>query len=305
MSLLRKIQQSLMEENSNLGPILLKLRFLALKLGSNLLEEWVKHENEGYPDDIEVPAYRKIPVSYKATFLGPAGFSIPNAPIPPLLIEKFCGEKWVDYEIRQSVAAVDSLLSDDKTGQLEFDASNLIMVLQGKVYEDLACSSVTGTVSRAALNEVRHKIRSKVLDLTIELEKKIPIAIDITISTAGSPEPDDTEAATQLTQNIIYGDNTNVNVSGDNNAVSITVKSGDISSLRQALISQGIPPEDAKELSEIVEAEEPESDESPLGPRAKIWLRDKLKGGAAAAWDMGKSAIPTLIIETVKKYHGI
>ncbi|MCY4196941.1 MAG: hypothetical protein OXD33_08510 [Rhodobacteraceae bacterium] len=97
----------------------------------------------------------------------------------------------------------------------------------------------------------------------------------------------------------------NFNVPGDNNAVSVNVKSGDISSLRQVLISQGIPPEDAKELSEIVEAEEPESDESPLGPRAKIWLRDKLKGGAAAAWDMGKSAIPTLIIETVKKYHGI
>ena len=44
MSLLREIQTSLMQENSDIGPILLKLRFLASRLGSNKLEEWVHYE---------------------------------------------------------------------------------------------------------------------------------------------------------------------------------------------------------------------------------------------------------------------
>lgn len=80
MSLLREIQSSLLE-GREIGPILLKLRFLASRLGSVVLEEWVKHESEGYPNDVEVPSYRKIGVSYKGTFSGPFGSGISNAPI--------------------------------------------------------------------------------------------------------------------------------------------------------------------------------------------------------------------------------
>ncbi|WP_392664742.1 hypothetical protein [Amaricoccus sp. B4] len=60
MSLLREIQQSLMQEKSPIGPVLLKLRFLASRLGSDVLEEWIKYESEGYPSSSEVPDYRKL-----------------------------------------------------------------------------------------------------------------------------------------------------------------------------------------------------------------------------------------------------
>jgi len=49
MSLLQQIQESVVNEKAGLGSILLKLRLLASRLGSDLLEEWVKHETEGYP----------------------------------------------------------------------------------------------------------------------------------------------------------------------------------------------------------------------------------------------------------------
>ena len=83
MSLLREIQASLME-GQDIGPILLKLRFLASRLGSDLLEAWVKHESEGYPNEAEIPEYRKIGVSYVANFSGPFGSGLRNAPIPLL-----------------------------------------------------------------------------------------------------------------------------------------------------------------------------------------------------------------------------
>lgn len=85
MSLLREIQASLMERGQDTGPILLKLRFLASRLGSDVLEEWVKHESEGYPKDTEVPDYRKMKVSYTGDFSGPFGSFIRDAPIPPCL----------------------------------------------------------------------------------------------------------------------------------------------------------------------------------------------------------------------------
>lgn len=218
MSLLRDIQQSLMQEDCGIGSVLLKLSFLASRLGSDLLEEWVKHESEGYPIDVEVPDYRKLSVAYKATFNGAFGSGMQNAPIPSALIIKHCGEKWVNYEERQSVAAIDCLLAVGEDGTLELDASNLILCLQGKIYKGMACNSVTGSVSKAALVALQHSVRSKILKLTIQLEKSIPAAINVTIGPANNLSADDTKVVTQLTHQIFHGDVTNINSSGGSNS---------------------------------------------------------------------------------------
>ena len=83
MALLDDIQAAVLEEGTDLGPILLKVRLLAARLGSQPLADWVKHESEGYPPDSPLPDYRIIPVSYTGTFSGPFGSGIKNAPIPP------------------------------------------------------------------------------------------------------------------------------------------------------------------------------------------------------------------------------
>lgn len=95
VSLLQEIQTAVLQEGTDLGPILLKLRLLAARIGSQPLAEWVRHESEGYPRDAELPAYRIVPVSYTATFSGPFGSGINNAPISPYLVEKFAGKHWV------------------------------------------------------------------------------------------------------------------------------------------------------------------------------------------------------------------
>ena len=116
MSLLQEIQESIIQERIELGPVLLKLHLLAARLGSSELEEWVKFESEGYPYDAPVPDYRKIPVTYTGTFSGPFGSGIKNAPIPPYLVEKFAGEHWTKYELRQSIAAIDELIESSAKG---------------------------------------------------------------------------------------------------------------------------------------------------------------------------------------------
>lgn len=99
MALLHQIQESVVQEGSDLGSILLKLRLLASRLGSDVLEEWVKHESEGYPKEAEMPSYRIIGVSYRGTFSWAFGYGIKNAQIPPYLIEKFAGESWTNSTV--------------------------------------------------------------------------------------------------------------------------------------------------------------------------------------------------------------
>src|SRR3954468_1896707 len=111
MALLDDIQAAVLEEGTDLGPILLKVRLLAAKLGSQPLADWVKHESEGYPEESAIPDYRILPVTYTASFAGPFNSGINNAPIPSILIEDLAGPRWTQYQMRQSVAAIDQLLT--------------------------------------------------------------------------------------------------------------------------------------------------------------------------------------------------
>lgn len=306
MGLLHEIQAAVLEEGSDLGPILLKVRLLAARLGSQPLGEWVKHESEGYPPDSPLPDYRIIPVSYTATFSGPFGSGIKNAPIPPFLIEKFAGEKWNRHEMRQSIAAVDDLLASSKDGgSLHIDAANLILLLQGKVYGGYACNAVSGTIPRAALAEIRHAVRSRVLELTIELEKAVPEATTIAVGKTDSGSPASSAVATQISQQIIYGNVTSISTTGEGVYVNVSIGKGDARGLVEYLKQAGIAEADAKQLAEIVASEKPESKQEPLGAKAKNWLVENLKKAANGTWKVGVSVATDVIKEAILKYYGL
>lgn len=307
MSLLHDIQAAVLQEDSDLGPILLKLRLLAARLGAQPLAEWVKHESEGYPPDADLPDYRVLAVTYTASFLGSFGAELRNAPISSYLIEKFGGKSWVAYSLRQGIAAVDDLLgTSTKGGTLRINASNLILLLQGKVYPDYSCSDVTGTVSRAALAQIRHSVRSRVLELTIELEKSVPEATNVTLGeSAPPPTSKSAAAATQIAQQIIYGNVTSITATGDAARIQVAVAERDADGLITFLRDAGLPEADAEELGRIVSSEEPQSKSEPLGAKAQKWLANNLKKAADGTWKMGVSIATDVIKEAILKFYGI
>lgn len=305
MSLLREIQASLMA-GDDIGPILLKLRFLADRLGSEPLEEWVKYESEGYSAEVEIPSYRKVAVSYVGTFSGPFGSAIRNAPIPPYLIEKHAGEHWVRYEIRQSVSAVDDLVAAAKNGTLHINAANLILLLEGHVYEDYACNSVSGTISKASLVELQNAVRTRVLELTIQLEKSIPAAAEITLGPpTTTPIARDTETVTQITQQVVHGNVTTITSSGEGARFNLTFKQGDQEALVKSLVDAGIAERDASDVAEIIASEQPESRDEPFGSKAKAWLGKNLSKAANGTWKVGVSVATKILTEAALRYYGL
>lgn len=306
MSLLHDIQVAVLQDDADLGPILLKLRLLAARLGSQPLAEWVKHESEGYPTGAEIPDYRILSVSYTANFSGPFGSGIQNAPISPYLIEKFAGKQWVRYEMRDSIAAVDDLLATStKGGSLGIDAANLILLLQGKVYPDYACNSVTGTISRSTLAAIRHSVRSRVLELTIELEKSIPEAAAVSLGPSDILASQSAAAATQIAQQIIYGNYTSVSAVGEGARIVVAVAERDVQGLAKFLASAGLSDGDAKELAQLASSEEPESKAEPMGPKVRTWLVENMKKAANGTWKTGVVVATDLIKEALLKYYGL
>lgn len=305
MGLLLDIQSAVLQDQSSIAPILLKLRMLAARLGSQPLADWVKHESEGYPDDVDVPDYRVFGVSYRGTFSGPFGAGINNAPISPYLIEKFAGKSWTNYEMRSSIAEVDELLSNSKeSGTLNIEAANLILLLQGKIYSGYACNEVTGTISRASLAAIRHAVLNRVLELTLEIERSVPGATDVSLGEAVTLSGNASGVTTQIAQQIIYGNYTAVSAEGSA-TVSISIDSGNRESLSQYLTQAGIPEDDARDLAELASTENPESAAEPMGPKVKEWLLKNLRKAGSGTWKVGLAVATDVIKEALLKFYGL
>ncbi|HCI7749269.1 TPA: hypothetical protein NPX69_004454 [Escherichia coli] len=305
MSLLHQIQESVVQDGSSLGPILLKLRLLAARLGSNDLEEWVKHESEGYPPDAVLPEYRIIGVTYKGTFSGSFGSGIKNAPIPSILIEKYANESWNSFSVRESIAAVGELVKvGAEGGTLAIDASNLILVLQGKIYNGYACNDITGSISAVSLSEISQAVRNRVLELTIELEKSIPAAAHITFGTQNMDEKNASKAR-QITQQIIYGNVGNAISGGSESTINVNIQSHNKESVINYLKESGIPEQDASEFARIVASEAPSSPEEPFGKGAKNWIASNLRKAVDGTWKVGVAVATKVLTEAALKYYGL
>ena len=310
MSLLVEIQSALMEKGQETGPIFLKLRYLAARLGSDPLEEWVKHESEGYPNGVPVPEYRKLDVSYTANFSGPFGAAITNAPIPPTLIKRHAGKHWVTIEIRQSIVAIDDLISAssklNEGGSFEINAADLILRLQGNVYKDYACNSVVGKISPAALAGIQHVVRTRILELTLEFEKRVPAATEITLGPVnGSIGAVDTQVVTQITNQVINGNVTTISSSGAGGRIVVQVGERDREGFEKALNDAGIPSRDAKELAEILESEEAEGSEQPWGSKARAWLAKNIGKAADGTWNVGLDVATKVMTEAAMQYYNL
>lgn len=302
MSLLHDIQAELLDAKAPIGPILLKLRYLAAKLGSGVLEEWVKYEAEGYPKDVEVPEYRRATVTYRGTFTN--GYqTLNNVPIPEYIIKKEAGEHWLTIPLKESIAVIDSLVTAEKPGEagkFGIAAGNLIPLLHNKVFEGMGAIEVRSTFAGAPFGHIHNMVRAKMLDLTLELEKKVPVAALIELGTPVANQADASAQTTYLTQTIIYGPQTNITNSGPGVTIQANVVAGDQTSLSKYLVDKGVPLDEAKELALIAASEQPESPDKPMGEKAKAWL-GKVVG---TAWGVTKEAGTQLLIEGLKSYYG-
>ena len=311
MSLLREIQASVLQEaDIDVGRVLLKLRFLASHLGSDLLEEWINLELDGYPEEIPVPNYRKMGVTYKGMFTGALGGGFNNAPIPPALILKYAGERWVTHEVREGIAKIDDLVRDGKKGKsgtVQIDASNLILRLQDKIYKGMACNSIIGLVSISEIVALQFSVRKRVLELTIKLEKKIPTAREITIEKPlNSLSSDTARTTTRIAHQTIYAENYTVvsnSGTGTQSVSVLNIRKGEISAYKKALIEGGIPEVDASELAKIILEEEPQSREDPFGVRAKAWLAENLDTAVKETWNVSKEIAMRLLTEATIQFY--
>jgi len=177
-------------------------------------------------------------------------------------------------------------------------------LLQGKLYEGYALNSISATISSVAFTEILQTVRSRILELTLELEKTIPAAALVTFGTPNDAEKNP-EKIQQISQQIIYGDVSTAVAGGHGSNISVAISERDKDSFIKHLVQSGIPENDATEFAQIVESEQPSSIEDPFGQNAKNWIASNLKKAAEGTWNVGISVATTVLTEAALKFYGL
>ena len=227
-----------------------------------------------------------------------------------MIIAKCAGANWLYHEFRDGMDVIDNTIARaGKDTKFEIDAAHLMLRLQDNVYMGYTCTHITGIFDLSAFIRVQSSVKSKILDLTVKLEKAVPAVAEITVSekVAALP-PAAVAAANNATQSVVYnvtGPFTQITNSGQVGGITVKVAQGNIESLISELVSNGIPESDAKELADILKDERPGSAQQPFGKRALKWMGEKIEKAAGAAWGMAAPAATELLKVASKKYYGL
>ncbi|PAY06180.1 hypothetical protein CK489_25025 [Bradyrhizobium sp. UFLA03-84] len=177
--------------------------------------------------------------------------------------------------------------------------------MQGNIYEDYACNSVTGQLSKSLMAEIQNIVRARVLELTIQIEKNLPTASDIVLGPPkAEPGEKEKKAVTQITNQIVHGNYTSISNTGQGAQFNLHINSNDAASVAKELEAAGITPDDAQAISKIFASEAPESREEPFGRNAKSWIAKNLSKAVDGTWKVGVSVATQILSEAALRYYG-
>jgi len=305
MALLHEIQASLLDDAVALGPILLKIKFLAAKLGNHTLADWVKHETEGYPESFQVPDYRIAGITYEGNFTNGA-WVMNGTPVPGAIVKKYANEDWLNYRLRDPIAVLESYVAkgaDGKGGgRYSIGTGNLMALIGNKVFQGYTCTHLEGQFSAGAFIEAITVVRARLLDLMLELELNVPEAAAIEVGAPILSTVNQT-TVTNITNTIIYGNVSNVSNSGAGAKIDVKVLQGDAESLKLGLLAAGLTLEEAEELTALAEAEQPTDKPHPFGKKAKAWLGKRMEAGVDGVMKIGGRVAEDEIADLFQRFY--
>lgn len=304
MTLLEDIQNSAVDAKSDLATLLRKCKLLAARLGSHDLEDWLIWESNGYPEHAPVPEYRVWPLEVFGHFVGPFGSSIPAAPIPLTalrFIKNDVKQAYDRYECRDSVASVEATLGK-VTENVQVSTGHLAVAIGTRLYQGYNCLQAWAEYHPSCLVELLNSVRNRILDFCLALWKESPAAGEIETNSPPRIEP---TRVTQIFQTTVYGGAANFVGSASESSITFNIKPTDFLSLRQALIDNGVSPEDVAELKTALESEPAPSAPEKFGPKVSAWIGKMVAKAGQGGWNIAVGAAGSLLAQAIARYYGL
>ena len=299
MSLLDDILNAATDEKVAVSALLNKCRLLARRLGHEKFTQWVLWESDGYSNDAPVPDYRKVPASLKMVLstLGRTytGLPVPISAIPSQLTSLR------EINIRNGISSLEEMSAvDNKTGALRVPLGWMAHDFQ-RLNDQCAETKLEGEIldlwhvmSTGQIASICNTVRGRVLDFTVEIQKKPPNAGEMS---GDSPAAADRKRGVNQVFHTTVNKGGSVNMMGtviDSTVINITVK--DFDGLSKFLADNGLSPENIGGLKEALEV-----DNGGLGSNVQKWLGKMTEMAAKGALKISVDSV----MDAVKQYCGL
>jgi hypothetical protein len=114
------------DDKTRLTVLLRQCLVLAHLLKNERLKAWVQHELNGYQDESDLPAYRKIAADAKGNFAGPFHSAWNGWPVPAIVLEERHQQFAQTVMLIQAIAAYEEALQTPNDGHLTFPWPNIL-----------------------------------------------------------------------------------------------------------------------------------------------------------------------------------
>lgn len=304
MSLVSDLQSAALDDSRPIANVLRYAKVLAARTRNDTLRSWVDQELEGYSDVTLLPDYRVLQITdLHANFSGWGGSYIRERALPAGHIPEEFRDWALTISLVEGVAHYEGWLdSDAKAFQIPLPAAFVVRYLgkQSQLIEGFVCTAAWRPISAATLRGVLDTIRSRVLDLALELEAQEP---NVTSSDDALRSLDPAAVEHAVTVNVLGGTNTIVGAATQFNQIVAAVNVGDWESLAHALTSVGVATADVDELREALDADGAAGD--AFGSRVKAFLKRLPSRLGSSAERVGIDAASATVGALILKYLGI
>lgn len=310
MTLLESLINGASSGNVPVDALLRQVKVLAARADSVVLDHWVEKELSGYQSGDELPAYRQaVEVEVLGHFSGPFGSGLQNAPIPKMDFPEFFRKNgFFEISIVDPISAVEEFSKSKDALRAPWPAdvvalaNGLIQSGQLELYPRMGIQQAWRQISPTLFKAVLGSVKTRILDLALNLEKSSPMAGEVGNAGVGK------DSLARYVTNI-FGGNNNVAVASSNFTQDFDlIPKGDEASLVGALADAGVDESDIRELEDCLRLDRADAggqDPNQPGSRVQGWLGRMSLSAAGAGGKVATSAAGGVVAALIKSYFGI
>lgn len=193
-----QLLKDLVGGNSSMENVLLRLKIIFSDLDNQSLKAWIIGELEGYREKDDVPHYRVVRGIPTGTFMVNQSFQYKNAQVPiDTLLPPDLVEEIVTLRVTDSVGALQTILNGQNSDKYAKQVPTSLCHSISSV--DLQIAGMNVIIPSNRLDGIVSKVKSKLVDVIMELEKQFENLDDLDIR---SQLNDDTSQKEQMIYNI-------------------------------------------------------------------------------------------------------
>lgn len=220
-----KIIKQFVNNEITIKQTLERMLILAKDIKDNNLEKWIRNEIQGYGKSDFIPEYRKIPIIYKGDYETNdcLGFNIrtilhKNATLPTIFLDDV-PQNEKDSFLYEFITIQIDMLEQIVKNKNEISKAINPECFSMFAYNDIKILSARKIYDIIYLNQIVEKVRVKIIDILIELEKEFGCLDDLDIDIENKNDKEKQKIYSNI--NIIIQDNhteNNVKI-GDSNTI--------------------------------------------------------------------------------------